>query len=61
MLSPPSAYEIRPFGNGRVSVQVGKEIGVVDWALNAAPLWKLKKRVKPISMYAQLAVRQKQH
>jgi len=38
-LQPP-AQEGRPFRSGRSSIQNGEEIGIVDRALNAAPLWE---------------------
>lgn len=42
MLSPPPTQDIRAPGNGGVSVQDGKEnIGIINWALNTASLWKL--------------------
>jgi hypothetical protein len=54
MRSPPSAHGTRPFRNGRVSIQDGEEIGIVDWTLNAAPIRKLyTKTVKPISRDTQ--------
>ena len=41
--SQPPAQESRPLSSGRSSVQNGEEIGIVDRALNAASLRKLRR------------------
>jgi len=38
MLSPPPAQGIRLSGSGRGAVQVGEEIGVINWARNTVSL-----------------------
>jgi hypothetical protein len=40
-MSSPSAHEIQPLGNGRVSAQRREDVGIVDWALSASTPWKL--------------------
>ena len=59
-MSSPSAHEIHPLGNGRVSAQSGEDVGIVDWALNAGTSWKLRIG-KPISMDDQPAVHRNRH
>ena len=56
MLSLPST-ETRPPGNGCVS---GEKIGIIDWALDTGPLWKLR-IVKPVGMSAKSSVRWRWH
>ena len=44
MLSPPSAQEIRPSGNGQGSIQGGEEVGIIYRTLGTASLWELEDR-----------------
>lgn len=41
--SKPPAQKARPFNSGRSSAQRGEKVGIVHRALNATPLWKLKR------------------
>ena len=53
-MSPPPTQEIRPFGNGLVSVERREKILRINWALGTASIWKLK-IVGSLNMNAQPA------
>jgi hypothetical protein len=54
----PAQGLVRRSSSSRISVQGREAVGVVHWALNALPLWKL---IKPFSREHKASTRQQRH